>query len=69
MECLPTMFVHENVLGFPTGLLREVLHEAYDIDELFTSPTEASFPIDRNRKYCLCIRRAAARFLGFTKLA
>ena len=65
MESQPTLFLHENVIGFPTALLREVLSEVYDIDEVILSPTDAGFPIDRLRKYCICVKRTVAKLLGF----
>ena len=61
----PTVFIHENVCSFPTELLREVLHECYDVDDMLTSPTECGFPIDRKRKYCLCMLRCAVRLHGW----
>ena len=61
LETLPDLFLHENVPSFPTELLLEVLHEAYVMEEMMTSPVDGAFPIERRRKYCLCRRRTTTR--------
>ena len=55
-QSLPSVFVHENVVRFPAGVLETVLGPTYRVCKTMLRPEQFGFPIARDRQYCLCLR-------------
>ena len=56
----PKVVIHENVLGFQVGILKDMLGDLYDIYEIRCHPFHASFAlINRPRVYCILYLKKA----------
>ena len=62
LEWKPDIFIHENVLPFPTENIKEVLSVLYEIEEGILTPD--FFPVDRRRRYMICRLKTSLRLLG-----
>lgn len=56
----PDVVIHENVIGFPLGMLVHHLGAMYQIDSAVLDPTSYGYPINRPRRYTVMVRHSAA---------
>ncbi len=67
-EYKPHIMLHENVLPFPLDMIRDILDEMYEFEQVILQPDIAGWPIERKRKYIIGRLRLKVKNFGLKKL-